>query len=287
MTLNDRDIRSLIDSDNLLHGHDPSHVQNCGCLLTAGTVFAADTGKEVPLDSNSNQHQHFWELPPNETLIVMTREVVKMPPNLCASYGPLHRHAKCGIMLLNPAVVEPQYEGPLSCFLVNFSSKRVQIARGEPISKILFHQLNAPPSYPVPMHIDEASYKVALSKAATLFNRSFLDVTGIEDRAASKARRGLKGWAIGSGVFLAILVLFSTVEPLTSRFLLERTGITTATQRTADVQILDAIERSRDLLQSTNDVRALETSVMSDLDDIRSQLAACGESHGQGSTGSI
>ena len=175
-------------------------------------------------------------------------------------------------MLLNPAIVEPCYEGPLRCFLLNFSSKRVQIARGEPISKILFHELDAPPSKPTPEQTDSATYKVELSKAATLFHRSFLDVTGIEDRAASKARRGLKGWAIGSGVFLAFLVLFSTAEPLISKFLLERTGIVTTTQRTADARLLDAIERSRALLQSTSDVRTLEASVRNDLDEIRSQL---------------
>ena len=204
----------------------------------------------------------------------MTREIVKMPARLWASYGPLNRHARRGVMLLNPAIVEPCYEGPLSCFLLNFSSKRVQIARGEPISKILFHELNGAPSKPAPERLDDAKYKVELSKAATLFHRSFLDVTGIEDRAASKARRGLKGWAIGSGVFLAFLVLFSTTEPLTSRFLLERTGIVTTTQRTADARLLEAIERSRTLLQSTNDVRALEASVRNDLESIRSQMEA-------------
>ena len=122
------------------------------------------------------------------------------------------------------------------------------------------------------MRIDDVAYKVGLSKAATLFHRSFLDVTGIEDRAASKAQRGLKGWAIGTGSFLALLVAFSTLEPLTSRFMLERTGIVTTTQRTADATLLEAIERSRVLLQSTNDVRALEASMTSDLEEIRSQL---------------
>lgn len=195
MTLNDDHIRSLIASDDLIKGHEPLDVRNCGCMLTVGTVFASDTGKEVPLGSGSNETQHFWELAQNETLIVMTREAIKMPAHLWASYGPLNRHARRGVMLLNPAIVEPCYEGPLSCFLLNFSSKRVQIARGEPISKILFHELNAPPSKPAPEQTNSATYKVELSKAATLFHRSFLDVTGIEDRAALKARRGLKGWA--------------------------------------------------------------------------------------------
>ena len=134
MTLNDEQIRSLIASGKLIEGHEPSHVQNCGCMLTASTVFAPDTGEELPLDSGSNGQQHFWELRPSETLIVMTREKVKMPGNLHASYGPLHRHARSGVMLLNPAIVEPHYEGPLSCFFLIFSSTRVQSASQFPRS---------------------------------------------------------------------------------------------------------------------------------------------------------
>ena len=165
MTLNDDHIRSLVASDGLIRGHEPRNVQNCGCMLTAGTVFSPDTGREVPLGSGSTETQHFWELPPSETLIVMTREIVKMPTRLWASYGPLNRHARSGVMLLNPAIVEPCYEGPLSCFLLNFSSKRVQIARGEPISKILFHELDAPPSDPAHMQIDRPRRSSVRSRA--------------------------------------------------------------------------------------------------------------------------
>ena len=68
MTLNDDHIRSLIASDGLIRGHEPRNVQNCGCMLTAGTVFSPDTGREVPLGSGSTETQHFWELPPSETL---------------------------------------------------------------------------------------------------------------------------------------------------------------------------------------------------------------------------
>ena len=122
------------------------------------------------------------------------------------------------------------------------------------------------------MQIDNAMYKVDLSKAATLFHRSFLDVTGIEDRAASKAQRGLKNWLIGTGALLTVLVVFSTIEPLISKFMLERTGIVTTTQRTTDARLREELERSRALLQSTNDVRDLETRVTSELDEIKSKL---------------
>ena len=50
------------------------------------------------------------------------------------------------------------------------------------IRSLIFHELNAPPSEPAPMQLDDSMYKVDLSKAATLFHRSFLDVTGIEDQ---------------------------------------------------------------------------------------------------------
>ena len=176
-------------------------------------------------------------------------------------------------MLLNPAIVEPCYEGPLSCFLLNFSSKRVQIARGEPISKILFHELDAPLSDPAHMQIDNAMYKVDLSKAATLFHRSFLDVTGIEDRAASKAQRGLKNWLIGTGALLTVLVVFSTIEPLISKFMLERNRYryndTAHHRRKAPrgARAKSALYCSR---RTTSEI--LRRAFTSELDEIKSQL---------------
>jgi len=234
MLLNDVEIEARVTSGQLVRGHKPEHIKNCGCMLTAGAAFEPGTGNQLVLEKEKAGTPLFWELGPSETLVVMTNETVKIPGDLCASYAPLHRLATAGIMLLNPAIVEPLYDGPLSCFLVNFSSQKVQIAPGSPISKIVFHKVSNVPGKPKPQKLDADEYKTQLSKNATLFHRSFLDVSGIEDRAAAKAQGALKTVVFSGGLVVAFLVLFATAEPLLSTWLYEKTGVRTATQRTQD-----------------------------------------------------
>ena len=131
MTLNDEQIHRRAAAEGLIKGHSPDNIQNCGCLLTAGVAFEPSSGRELAFDTANAPQSMFWELGPSETLIVMTEEIVSIPSDLVASYTPLHRLGKRGVMLLNPAVVEPGYQGRLSCYLVNFSSESVPLARNE------------------------------------------------------------------------------------------------------------------------------------------------------------
>lgn len=285
MLLNDAEIETRVVKDKLIRDHKPEHVKNCGCMLTAGAAFEPETGNQLILDKTKSGPL-FWELGPSETLVVMTNETVKIPADLCASYAPLNRLAKAGIMLLNPAIVEPLYEGRLSCFLVNFSSQKVQIAPDTPISKIIFHGVTAAPGKPKPEKLTDDEYRTQLSKNATLFHRSFLNITGIEERAAEKARGALRSVVISGGVFVAILVAFASFEPLISTWLYEKTGVRSSTQRTQDAQLLKDIESARAMLMSATERKALETSVSdlkeqltkvsSQLDELRKARAATG-----------
>lgn len=267
MILNDAEINARVTANHLVEGHRPENIGNCTCTLTAGAVFRAETGAEIQLQPTGVERARFWEIGPSETLIVMTSETIRLPADLCAAYAPLHRLAARGVMLLNPALVEPLYEGPLSCVLVNFSSERVQIAFGEPISKLVFHSTTAPAN-PQPLRVNRDAYSVTLSKNATRFHKSFLDVSGIEDRAAAKAKSGLKGWAITSGFFLAVLIAFASIEPLVSKWLFEKTGVVTATQRTADATLVRDLDASRELLQAAEEQQTMRR----ELDALRTQI---------------
>jgi hypothetical protein len=113
-----------------------------------------------------------------------------------------------GVMLLNPAIVEPGYEGPLSCFLVNFSSKRVQIRPDEPISKIIFHKMTGAPVNLSQVQLSTDKYATELSSLAAHYHRSFMDVSGIEARAAESAEKAVRKWVIGGGIFVGVLLFF-------------------------------------------------------------------------------
>lgn len=243
--LNDQEIISRIRRDGLLENHTAENVQNCAYSLRAGSAFEPGTGHERTLEKG----EHHWNIGPNEVLIVKTRERVKIAPDLCGSYTPLHTLASKGLMLINASIVEPQYHGNLSCFVVNFSSRPVALAPGDKVAKLTLHELNAAPSYPKPFAVDEAKYDRSLADQASAFSRSFLDVASISDAAAEKARGALRSVVIGGGVFIGILLLWASLEPVLSKWLWEVTGVTSATQRVRDAELnseMQALKRELD-----------------------------------------
>jgi deoxycytidine triphosphate deaminase len=219
MILTDRAIQIRINQEQLISGYHPENIRNCAYTLRAGYVFQPETGQEEILGTTSGSTSSVvWEIGPSETLVVMTRERVKVPRDLCATYAPLHRLAQRGVMLLNASLVEPGYEGPLSCFLVNFSSERISLGPDEAIAKIIFHTLTATPGQLKPQMITVAAYRQGLAQYAKKFHKSFMDVTGIEDRAVEKARGELKKMVVTGGVLVAILLAWATFEPIFSKW---------------------------------------------------------------------
>lgn len=199
--------------------------------------------------SAGSRRQLLWEIGPAETLVVMTRENITMPSDVCGTYAPLFRLAKQGVMLLNASIVEPGYSGPLSCFLANFSAGPVTLRQDAPIAKILFHKISGPPAEPKPEVIERRRYEEDLAEDARRYHRSFMDVSGIEDRAAKKARSELKGLLIIGGAIIAVLLAWASLEPVLSKWIWEKTGFISATQRAEDVRLLKDIQNEQAVLK--------------------------------------
>jgi deoxycytidine triphosphate deaminase len=263
MILNDQEITDRIARDHLIVNHDPSEVQNCRYALRVGKVLEPGSGDELALSVKfkKGRLKRCWILKPTQTLVVCTKEFVHMPNDLCATYGPLFRLSKKGVMLLNASVVEPGYNGPLSCFLVNFSSTDVVLFPDDPVAKICFSMLRNVPINIKPQVISETQYIRNLTADARLYHDSFLDVSSIAREAAEEAAGAIKGWAWKAGLLLGILLTFATLEPLFSRILWERTGIVSASQRAIDVQLIDQIKRNGEIADLRAQVRDLQDMV--------------------------
>jgi hypothetical protein len=176
-------------------------------------------------------------------------------------------------MLLNASIVEPGYEGPLSCFLVNFSAHRVALRPDGPIAKVVFHSLTQSPVKPQPQVISPLQYRQELAEHAKLYHRSFLDVAGIEERAAAQAEKKVRGWVIGSGVGLGLLLLWATLEPVVSKWLWEKPGIISTTQRVEDARLLKDLEAAKESVRLLLD-RQKQDEMKVELERLRAEVAA-------------
>jgi ammonia channel protein AmtB len=172
-------------------------------------------------------------------VLVITKEAIHLPEGLCATYGQLNRLANQGLMILNTSIVEPGYDGPLSCVLVNFSSQQHALSPDEPIAKVNFHQVCGIPGV-LQTRIARDKYEEAASKNATSLPKSLLDVAGVEERVAEKVGSAIRKSVTFGGLIIAILLLWSQLEGVFSTWLYQRTGImsnATQTQKQNDLTL--------------------------------------------------
>ena len=175
-----------------------------------------------------------FALKPRDILLFETEEMLKMPQNISGSYTAMNSIAQKGILLINASVVEPNYHGPLSGILANFSSKDFVIYPKMEIAKICFHQVDTemPPSQNIENEISEKDYLKDLQrKAKDYYGDTFLDIKSILDdielRYARQVRKNI--WA--SGIIISILLVYATLEPFVYNKIWGRTSVSNRVEK--------------------------------------------------------
>jgi hypothetical protein len=222
MVLIDKDIKGTDNTGpnktgkNLIcEGFVEANLFSCGYRLGIGQIFEPGTGKQLMKDDFVG-----LKIPPNGTAIVMTKEKVKMPGNIYGAYYPTFELAQHGILMLNAAIVEPGYEGYLSCYFVNFSSETFCLTKDKSIAKIVFNELSGMPDAGKinALTLDEDKYKRSLFTQANKFSKSFLDINGLGEKISEKTEKSVKNSIIFGGIVVAFLLFYSSLEPLVTKY---------------------------------------------------------------------
>ena len=231
MVLNDAEIRTACQAlPPLIDDHDAAHVSNCTYSFRIGRIFEPDSGAELVFSARPGVGEipHVKSLGPNETCLVVTHERVNIPPGVVMSYTPLNSLAQQGLMMLNASVVEPGYRGPLSCVLVNLSSRRVELAPGDRVSKAVFLKLTDVPAKLEAKVISESDYLRNIARTASRYHRSFLDIGSVVDKAREAGTAAAKKAVVFGGLVVVFLLFFAQLEPLFTKWLREKTGVVSA-----------------------------------------------------------
>lgn len=169
-----------------------------------------------------------YALRPREIILFETEETVNMPQNISASYTAMNSIAQKGILLINASNIEPNYQGPLSGILANFSSKDFIINPKMQIAKICFHEVNSdnPPSPKIENKISEDVYLKRLQdNAKNNYGETFLDIKSILDDVELRYARQVKRNIYTSGVIITFLLAVATLEPFIYDTIWGRTSV--------------------------------------------------------------
>jgi dUTPase len=83
-------------------------------------------------------------LAPQGIAAVVSREVVKLPPDICAYVSVKTSLCREGILAINIGVIDPGWEGPISSLLLNFGKDSYQLRSNQAFLRLTFHTITAP-----------------------------------------------------------------------------------------------------------------------------------------------
>lgn len=225
MILSNIDIQNYVDNNQMIQSFDIECLKNSSYKIRIGSIIEPNSGIIIKEDNDG------YVLNSNEVVIIESLESLKLPSNISVSYTSLYSISSKGILLINASMIEPAYEGKLSCFIVNFSSQKKIITKGECIARLTFYQVTQTPQPLYSEKISSIKYTNMLIKDSANYNRSFLDIDGIEKKINESTTKSVRTQIKFGGIIIFLLILFATIEPLISNFLWEKTGLVTNTEK--------------------------------------------------------
>lgn len=251
MVLSNKTIEKLVTSDKLVTNFQKEGLQYCSYKFHVGKIIVPSDGTVLE-SSDLHKHLNYWQkklqylsdllsqqlkygkkdagfviknekyiLRPREIVLFQTAEEVKMPKDIMANYTSLNSIATRGIFLINSSTIEPNYEGPLSGILLNFSNEDFEMSENMSIAKVTFHRIEGVDTKTTPKtdKREATAYTEELSKRAKKnYGRTFLSIKElggeIEDGLNKKIIRSISI----SGIILALLLAFATLQPVVYNF---------------------------------------------------------------------
>ena len=150
MILSDQELLNLIKQKNLIEDYNEGNLQSASYDITASNriqIFNRIQGildlrnkkllalanKEVDIDNG-------YCIMPNEYLLIKTKEIFHMPPNIAGHIRPRTTYTRIGL-ILSGQHLNPTFAGHLYLGILNASPNAIQIFPGLIIGQAIFEKL--------------------------------------------------------------------------------------------------------------------------------------------------
>jgi dUTPase len=119
-----------------------SQVRPASLTLTIGDIFLPGTkpedlgGCENPLS--------IYELKQGHTAVIRTRETIHLSARQAAIGFPPSNDSLNGMLMTNPGHIDPGYNGPLHCTVINMAHASLHLEKGARIMRVLIFESSEP-----------------------------------------------------------------------------------------------------------------------------------------------
>lgn len=184
-----RDRRSLIQPSSL-----DLHVGN---ILVPGAQFDHLGSNQRPRESHV--------LAPGETVVVITREWITMPPDLAAFGFPPTSISNRAVLMTNPGHVDPGYHGNLRFTLINMGREPYEIRSGDTVVTLLLVKLSGNATSDYAKRNPAVPNTLSLEEDVNRLANDFLDVTKRAKRIANRAILRASFWSVVIAAIVTVL----------------------------------------------------------------------------------
>jgi len=205
---------TLLNSDEIKHKNIIRSARGCPVKGEGwrGTTYDTRVGEIVTREGPFRGET--YNLKPRGIVWLISMENFFMPDNITGITTLKTSWTKKGLLTLTVGIVDPNYTGPLSTAVINFSSTAFPIRRGDTFFRTAFfeHKETSKKSYSV----DRYDYFRTLESECHLHSDSFLTIDTLATEIAPKIigmpRIALFATLAGAGIAITI-ALFGLVAP--------------------------------------------------------------------------
>jgi|ERR1700693_6211924 len=257
----------MLNRDQIVEKGLISGGYEAGCLRAAGydLRIAALIGKTA--DGKSERKEDEYYLNPQGVAAVVSKEVVKLPADVCAHASVKTSLCRQGVLAINIGIIDPGWEGPISSVLLNFGKEKYRLKNGEPFLRLTFHTLEVPAKFTAGAPQDRTSYEAEVrQKFDERLAETFMDFGKAAEQGSQKFAHDLRDALLK---YLPIAALALTLLA----FLLNWGVLSIASRAMPfDVVQLRAQALTQAIQKETDELRTENTNLKKRLDDLNAEL---------------
>lgn len=149
MILADRQIRILIERDNLVNPVTDKQINPASVNLTLGNTFLVpdmigwreiQLGDHVDYERFEIDDESCFSIPPGGFALATTKERVNIPTNIAAFVQGRSSIGRIGLTTQNAGFVDPGFHGHITLELVNESPNSINLYVGYPVAQLVFFE---------------------------------------------------------------------------------------------------------------------------------------------------
>lgn len=193
-----------IASKAIVHGGVPGGVRSTTYDATVGSIIKC--GREL--------RQSTVTLKPREIIWLVSAERFELKGDITGLATLKTQWTHQGVLALNVGIVDPGWHGPLAAAVVNLSSSDVEIAKGMPFLRLLFHKHKTIPRAELRTFIvGQDEYVRQIIGQSKDFSDTFLDMKGLSRSVADQVF-SMPRWGLLFAVIATILGLLAISIPI-------------------------------------------------------------------------